>query len=241
MEYGADGKEYVKNFKKDVLLKKSDFIFEVELVHDNAGFHFNLLQPSEIVLSNRRIEVTDQEDKLVRAFPLDADMKLVEWDGADEKGLSLARGVAYSYSITGMTKSGPYRSSRKNFVTDPDIVETTNSILFRFPAVNFGYDNAAIRGSAYPILKNMASRMREVRSVKTVKVNGYTDNSGTRTKNMKLSLDRATTIKDYFVGVEGFSENLFIIKGFGDVNPVASNDSEENRMKNRRVEIYIEK
>ena len=67
---------------------------------------------------------------------------------------------------------------------------------------------------------------------------GHTALAGTEKTRMKLSLERAKTIADFFInnGIEG---NRILFTGKGAKEPVAPNDTEENMQKNRRVEIII--
>lgn len=71
-------------------------------------------------------------------------------------------------------------------------------------------------------------------------VNGYTDNSGTPMINEQLSYQRAYLISNILTGM-GFDNSIVIVHGWGEANPLAENDTEENRDKNRRVEIVIRK
>ncbi|HVZ10234.1 OmpA family protein [Rhodopila sp.] len=77
-------------------------------------------------------------------------------------------------------------------------------------------------------------------------INGYTDNvpigpelkaRGIR-NNEELSLKRAQAVADFLIA-QGVKSNLVYVKGFGDANPVASNDTPAGRAKNRRVEITL--
>lgn len=65
---------------------------------------------------------------------------------------------------------------------------------------------------------------------------GFADNTGVRVANMQLSRDRAKTVKDEF---ERRGLQPSIVEGFGPELPVASNESEEGREKNRRVEVWL--
>lgn len=69
-------------------------------------------------------------------------------------------------------------------------------------------------------------------------INGYTDNTGTPLLNEQLSYARARIVSE-LVKVAGFHEELIQPQGWGEANPLAANDTEENRDKNRRVEIVI--
>jgi len=71
-----------------------------------------------------------------------------------------------------------------------------------------------------------------------VKLEGHTDNAGTETYNMDLSVRRAAAVKRLFV-IRGIVSSRIKIICFGPSNPVASNDIESGRMENRRVEISV--
>lgn len=73
-----------------------------------------------------------------------------------------------------------------------------------------------------------------------IELQGHTDNQGDFDLNLKLSKDRAETIKKYLVE-KGISSNRIKTKGFGSTMSIASNASELTRSKNRRVELVVEK
>ena len=77
----------------------------------------------------------------------------------------------------------------------------------------------------------------EITSLK-IEISGYTDNVGTESFNELLSQRRADAVVNYLVG-KGVDKNRFIAKGYGQSNPVASNDNEEGRSLNRRTEFKI--
>jgi len=69
-----------------------------------------------------------------------------------------------------------------------------------------------------------------------VEIQGYTDNVGKPAKNLKLSDDRAVSVKDYLVK-KGIAESRLSTKGFGENKPVASNSTKAGKQKNRRIEF----
>ncbi len=71
----------------------------------------------------------------------------------------------------------------------------------------------------------------------TGEVRGYTDSTASAEYNQKLSEARAKAVRDYFVK-QGVAPERIRAKGFGENNPVASNDTPEGRAKNRRVELH---
>ena len=70
-----------------------------------------------------------------------------------------------------------------------------------------------------------------------IRINGHSDNAGLKYKNQKISELRAREVFEYLIkrGVQ----NKMYFKGFGSSQPIASNDTEEGRSKNRRVEFEI--
>lgn len=73
-----------------------------------------------------------------------------------------------------------------------------------------------------------------------VEINGHTDNIGDDKNNQVLSEKRAGAVKDFLI-TEGCSASLLTIVGFGKTQPIASNDNENGRAKNRRVELKFVK
>jgi outer membrane protein OmpA-like peptidoglycan-associated protein len=71
----------------------------------------------------------------------------------------------------------------------------------------------------------------------TGEVHGHTDNTGSEAHNQKLSEARARAVRDYFIK-QGIAPERIRAKGFGETNPVASNDTIEGRAMNRRVELH---
>lgn len=72
----------------------------------------------------------------------------------------------------------------------------------------------------------------------TVDLNGFTDNTGTKVTNNKLSNDRANGVKSYLES-RGVKARRMLTSGYGETNPVASNETEDGRQRNRRVEFVI--
>ncbi|SDI43790.1 OmpA-OmpF porin, OOP family, partial [Alteribacillus persepolensis] len=70
-------------------------------------------------------------------------------------------------------------------------------------------------------------------------IHGHTDNQGDAAYNQQLSQKRAEAVETYLLEEQGLDQFSFSTKGFGEREPAAPNDNEENRAKNRRVEMII--
>ncbi|WP_345891468.1 OmpA family protein [Burkholderia sp. Ax-1735] len=74
---------------------------------------------------------------------------------------------------------------------------------------------------------------------KRVLVAGYADDQGRPDRNLKLSIERASAVRDWLVDASGIPPTQFAIQGYGDTRPVADNATPEGRARNRRVEITL--
>jgi len=72
-----------------------------------------------------------------------------------------------------------------------------------------------------------------------INILGYTDNKGNEATNMKLSEERVKCVIQYLVN-KSIDKSRLTGKGMGSKNPIDTNDTEDGRIKNRRVEFTIE-
>ncbi len=72
----------------------------------------------------------------------------------------------------------------------------------------------------------------------TIELGGHTDDVGGDEANLKLSQDRADTVREYLIG-KGIEPDRIASKGYGEARPVASNATPEGQAANRRVEFTI--
>jgi iron complex outermembrane receptor protein len=103
--------------------------------------------------------------------------------------------------------------------------------------VLFDTDKATLKGSSTAILDSVVDILKQRPGAK-VELRGHTDSVGKDAYNMKLSQRRAQAVVDYLVSKGIPAENL-TAKGFGETNPIASNDTAEGREQNRRVTLQF--
>ncbi|MDP3828002.1 MAG: OmpA family protein, partial [Polaromonas sp.] len=88
-----------------------------------------------------------------------------------------------------------------------------------------------------PILNQFATSLNQ-NPVTTVTIIGHTDSTGSDAINNPLSIDRANATRNYLVA-RGVAGNRVATDGRGSREPIADNNTNEGRAKNRRVEIYV--
>lgn len=96
-----------------------------------------------------------------------------------------------------------------------------------------------IEKSLYTELNRLAIYLKQNKEFK-IQINGHTDNVGNAQSNMELSKNRAKSVYDYLIN-KGIKAERMKFEGFGSSKPIALNNTEENKAKNRRVEIVFAK
>jgi outer membrane protein OmpA-like peptidoglycan-associated protein len=119
--------------------------------------------------------------------------------------------------------------------------ETPTEISIELPAdVLFDFDKADIRADAANALAHLATIIRANPNGHT-RLEGHTDAVGNEKYNQALSERRAESVKNWLVTRESIDGSKLVTKGWGKSKPVAPNDTDANRQKNRRLEAIIEK
>ena len=101
----------------------------------------------------------------------------------------------------------------------------------------FELGKATLTPESDPELKRLVQVMNENADLR-IEISGHTDNTGTDAINEKLSQARADAVKTYLMAA-GVASNRIQSKGYGSLKPIASNETEEGRQANRRVEFSI--
>ncbi|MBU2531516.1 MAG: OmpA family protein [Alphaproteobacteria bacterium] len=107
-------------------------------------------------------------------------------------------------------------------------------------AIQFGYNSAALSGSAgKSMLDELVKVIGECKGDPVIIVEGHTDSRGTKQGNELLSKERAETVADYLRS-KGVPAERISSEGLGSAKPIASNDTREGRARNRRIEFRVE-
>ena len=101
----------------------------------------------------------------------------------------------------------------------------------------FDFDKATLKPEAKEKLDDLVEKTKQI-NLEVIIAVGHTDSVGSDAYNQKLSVRRAESIKTYLVS-KGMEANRVYTEGKGEKQPVASNNTKEGRMKNRRVEIEV--
>lgn len=116
---------------------------------------------------------------------------------------------------------------------------TDRGVVVNLPDVLFEFDRARLTPEARGTTREISKVLRNYPN-RSVLIEGHTDSVGTEIYNQRLSDARARSVA---VALEdqGVSSRRISTRGFGESRPIASNDSEAGRTRNRRVEVVIQK
>jgi outer membrane protein OmpA-like peptidoglycan-associated protein len=120
------------------------------------------------------------------------------------------------------------------------VLETRDSargLIVSMPDVLFDTGKADLKPTARERLAKVAGILLAYPDIK-VEVDGYTDSTGSVDFNQQLSQQRADAVRTYLTS-QGVSSNSITTQGFGENNPIASNDTPSGRQQNRRVELVV--
>ncbi len=109
----------------------------------------------------------------------------------------------------------------------------------RLNNIFFDLGKSELRSESSPELDRIVTVLNDNPKM-VIELGGHTDNTGSKELNSKLSQDRADSVREYLIG-KGIEPDRVASKGFGETKPVATNDTEEGRQQNRRVEFIIVK
>ena len=122
--------------------------------------------------------------------------------------------------------------------TGVDVVRQGDNITLNMPgSVTFGFDKSDVQSQFYPVLNDVATTLQQYNQT-VIEVAGHTDSVGSDSYNQQLSQRRAEAVASY-LGSRGIMRDRMITVGAGKTRPIATNDTEEGRAANRRVEITL--
>jgi outer membrane protein OmpA-like peptidoglycan-associated protein len=105
--------------------------------------------------------------------------------------------------------------------------------------IQFLVNSDKILEVSHSLLDEVAKVIKDNPQIKKIEVEGHASAEGTDAKNLSLSNRRAKAVLKYLTKTGGVTSGMLSAKGYGETRPIADNETEEGREKNRRVEFTI--
>lgn len=173
------------------------------------------------------------EAGITHSNPANGTYKIVLPYGKQYSFLAKVNGYYSISNYLDLTSTSEYKEMNVNIDMKPIEVGET----FRLSNIFFDFAQATLRSESFQELDRVYNLLSDNGTIE-IELSGHTDNVGSDEINNTLSQSRADAVKDYLVK-KGINESRIISKGYGKSNPVATNDTEEGRQFNRRVEFKI--
>lgn len=123
--------------------------------------------------------------------------------------------------------------------TGVSVTRDGDNIVLNMPSnITFDVNQSSVKAEFSDVLNSVGLVLNEYNKT-YVDVLGHTDSTGSDQYNLDLSVQRAQSVANYLMG-RGVMGERFIVRGFGEAQPIASNDTPEGRALNRRVEIILQ-
>lgn len=160
----------------------------------------------------------------------------------------LPSGKRYSYYIDAagfypLSRIADFTSPAQGLILNDNITLVSldemseQQVSIRINNIFFDFNESILKPESFLELDRLYNVLNSNPDIK-VEISGHTDNVGSDEYNNKLSQSRSEAVKDYLVK-KGINTGRIISKGYGKSNPVTTNDTEESRQLNRRVEFKI--
>ncbi len=125
-----------------------------------------------------------------------------------------------------------------SIIGDADAAEEVNRVFSEaMYGIKFDSSKSTFKTKSYTEMDNVVSILKRYPEI-NLEIGGHTDSMGEDESNMKLSMSRASAVKDYMIS-KGIDSNRLKAKGFGELQPVSDNSTAVGRAKNRRVVFTV--
>jgi OmpA-OmpF porin, OOP family len=194
-------------------------------VVDNSGNPIDDAQVTVVDLNNNQVVATDETNN---------GMYNVKVNTPGRYSVTAdAPGYLFGSALFEVDKDGRILKSTGDIKLSPSADGRVRLLVF------FDFDKATLQSASYPELNRAVALMKSNPNMQ-VEIAGFTDAQGTDAYNKDLSQRRANSVREYLVR-QGIEANRLTAMGYGEANPVASNDTEDGRAENRRVEFVVRK
>jgi len=206
---------------------------------ENDTLYIHLLSDDPQNVKKWEMVILDPDKKPFKVFKGEGNpAPTIRWDGRSDNGELVESAQDYVVRFTAEDSLGNTITTNLGVIPVDILVEQTElGLRIRINSIEFEFGKASLKSAKIPILDRLAQILKKY-SAYQIEVHGHTDNIGSEQRNLELSLQRATTVKEYLVR-KGIPASRMTTKGFGFQYPVADNSTEEGRRKNRRVEFIL--
>lgn len=224
--------DYILDLNLAQVVQFEDFERDAELISEKELILFEVVGPTNSV----DIEITDlsTEDKYRTSVATNSEGKASIYLRSGDKYQINISPKGYSYYNSTITLDKKPADGYKVRAVLEELKENTKLEL---SDITFETNSAELNSSSFEELERLIALLKDNPEIR-VEISAHTDDKGADAYNLKLSDRRAASVSNYLQS-KGIERNRLISKGYGKTMPLVPNTSDENRARNRRVEMKI--
>ncbi|NTV53553.1 MAG: OmpA family protein [Candidatus Firestonebacteria bacterium] len=200
--------------------------------------YFSIKEPIQTV--SWKLDVFDDANQVIRTYTTKAALfKAFAWDSKDQNNTVVPNNASYRYELSAVDAEG-----NQIVVADrirpvlANILKNEGRTTIKIGNILFDTGKAFLTAEMFDKVIKSAYTVNDEPACEAV-VNGHTDSVGKMKTNMKLSLVRAESVRQFLVNEQNVPDYQLTIQGWGPTKPVASNKTSDGRKRNRRDEVVI--
>lgn len=191
---------------------------------------------TEAETGKARMELKNVETKKISEIPLDTNTgNYVAVAPFNSDYIMTVKKAGYVYETRYISRIDSTFKTPKQLDLQIEPIELNKS--YRINDIYFDFNSFNLTNESKTVLDQLIDFLNENASIR-IEIQGHTDNIGNDADNLKLSENRAGSVYNYLIA-NNISGTRLTYKGFGKTMPVATNDTEEGRAKNRRTVFVI--
>ena len=207
-----------------------------ELEQQLTTYILNLQHLNNELIQDKQVLIQDQKDNLIQLADMEEEIRALDrrLGGATAEKEALIQRLEAQARI-----KEQFEKVEKMFNSkEVRVFRENNNVILRLITLTFESGKSKLLAESFDLLAKVEKAI-DVYPESELIIEGHTDSLGDDDFNQKLSQDRAESVLKYMVNAMRIPSYRLIATGYGETNPIANNETESGRSKNRRIDIII--
>ena len=207
-----------------------------ELEQQLTTYILNLQHLNNELIQDKQVLIQDQKDNLIQLADMEEEIRALDrrLGGATAEKEALIQRLEAQARI-----KEQFEKVEKMFNSkEVRVFRENNNVILRLITLTFESGKSKLLAESFDLLAKVEKAI-DVYPESELIIEGHTDSLGDDDFNQKLSQDRAESVLKYMVNAMRIPSYRLIATGYGETNPIANNETESGRSKNRRIDIVI--
>ena len=207
-----------------------------ELEQQLTTYILNLQHLNNELIQDKQVLIQDQKDNLIQLADMEEEIRALDrrLGGATAEKEALIQRLEAQARI-----KEQFEKVEKMFNSkEVRVFRENNNVILRLITLTFESGKSKLLAESFDLLVKVEKAI-DVYPESELIIEGHTDSLGDDDFNQKLSQDRAESVLKYMVNAMRIPSYRLIATGYGETNPIANNETESGRSKNRRIDIVI--